>query len=90
MTVESVKNFQEGGFTDVCGRISILFLPALVVHPQVVTLERQRTDDVGARVVGRAVAPDSVRCRRLAPLGPVQGGRQRKRFRFETDVVQAA
>lgn len=63
-------------------------LPALVVHPQIVALERSRTDDVGTRIIGRAIAADAVRRRRLAPLRSVERWRQWKRFGFQTDIIQ--
>ena len=53
-------------------------LRALVLHPQVDADERVGADDVGARVVGGAVLLQVPRHRRLTPLGPVQGRRQRQ------------
>ena len=47
-------------------------VPAFIVHPQVVALERRGTNDVRARVVGRAVFADAVRCGRLSPLSAIE------------------
>ena len=48
------------------------YLRALVLHPEIDADERIGTDDVGTRVVGRAVLLQVPRHGGLAPLGPVQ------------------
>ena len=53
-------------------------LRALIFHPQVDADKRVGADDVGARVVGGAVLLQVPRHRRLAPLGAVQGRRERQ------------
>ena len=53
-------------------------LRALVLHPEVDADEGVGADDVGARVVRRAVLLQVARHRRLAPLRAVQGRRQRQ------------
>ena len=61
-------------------------LRALVLHPQVDADERVGADDVGARVVGGAVLLQVPRHRRLTPLGPVQGRRERQGLPLQPGV----
>ena len=51
----------------------LLYLRALVLHPQVHADERLRADDVGARIVAGAVPLEIARHSGLAPLSAVQG-----------------
>ena len=71
-------------------RLTGRYLRALVFHPEVHADEGTGADDVGAGVVRGAVALEVARHGGLAPLGPVQLGRQRQWLPLKSDVVHAA
>lgn len=65
------------------------YLRALVLHPQVDADEGVGADDVGARVVGRAVPLEVPGHGGLPPLGSVERGRQRQVLALQAHVVHA-
>lgn len=71
-------------FCFVHGVLASKYLRALVLVPQVHTLERIGTDDVGARLVGRTVALQVPGHGGLAPLGAVHGRWQGQVFALES------
>ena len=60
------------------------YLRALVLVPQIDTLERIRTDHVGARFVRRAVPLEVASHRCLAPLRTIHRRRQWQMFALES------